>query len=232
MKKDTDYIKAVYNEIDKPFTSYPNKLIKHLFNKLKMNRNESILEIGCGRGEFLNEFIEKGLDGYGLDISKYSAEKFPKIKLKLSDVANDKTLPYEDAKFDYIFTKSFIEHFYQPEYLFIEMSRVLKENGFLITLTPDWEDNFKMFYDDFTHKRPFTITSLKNIHKVCGFEIIEICKFKQLPSTWSDNLIIRLFSIFLVTLTKYLVPSFFKKKFKWVRFSKETMILSIARRKS
>ena len=68
-------------------------------------------------------------------------------------------------------------HFYQPEYLFIEMSRVLKENGFLITLTPDWEDNFKMFYDDFTHKRPFTITSLKNIHKVCGFEIIEICKF-------------------------------------------------------
>ena len=57
--------------------------------------------------------------------------------------------------------KSFVEHFYQPEYLFIEMSRVLKENGFLITLTPDWEDNFKMFYDDFTHKRPFTITSLK-----------------------------------------------------------------------
>ena len=81
MKKDTDYIKAVYNETDKPFTSYPKKLIKHLFNKLKMNQNESILEIGCGRGEFLNEFIEKGLDGYGLDVSKYSAEKFQKLNL-------------------------------------------------------------------------------------------------------------------------------------------------------
>ena len=26
-----------------------------------MDQNESILEIGCGRGEFLNEFIEKVL---------------------------------------------------------------------------------------------------------------------------------------------------------------------------
>ena len=231
MKENTDYIKAVYNEKDKPFTSYPRKLIEHLIIKLNMNKNDTILEIGCGRGEFLNEFIEKGLDGYGLDISNYSANKFPKIKLKLSDVAKNKTLPYEDSKFDYIFTKSFIEHFYEPEYLFKEMGRVLKKDGCLITLTPDWEDNYKMFYDDFTHKRPFTMTSLKNIHKICGFDVVEINKFKQLPSTWSDKLIIRILPIFLATLTKYLVPNFLKKKFKWVRFSKETMILSIAKKR-
>ena len=43
MKKDTDYI-VVYNETTN-LSQATQKLIKHLFNKLKMNQNESILEI-------------------------------------------------------------------------------------------------------------------------------------------------------------------------------------------
>ena len=30
------------------------------------------------------------------------------------------------------------------------MRRLLKPGGILITLTPCWEDNFKMFFDDYT----------------------------------------------------------------------------------
>jgi len=230
MKKKLDYVDTVYNVKTKPYTDYPKKLIEHLHKMLNMKNNEKILELGCGRGEFINSFIEKGLDGYGLDISDNSKKKFPNIKLNISDIMKEKTLPYEDSKFDYIFSKSFIEHFYDAEFIFQEMYRILKTNGILLTLTPDWEDNYKMFYDDFTHKRPFTLESLKNIHKINNFEIIKIYKFKQLPSTWHKNYFIRNLAKIFSELTKYLTPPMLKQKSRWIRFSKETMLISIAKK--
>ena len=64
----SNYVKIIYNENDSPFTSYPSILIKHLISKYKISKNSSILELGCGRGEFLNQFIENGLEGHGVDL--------------------------------------------------------------------------------------------------------------------------------------------------------------------
>ncbi len=231
MNKKHDYVNTIYDENLKPFTNYPRKLAKYLISRLNMNQGSKILELGCGRGEFINAFIEGGLEGYGLDISEYSKKKYPKIKLDIQDISKEKKLPYQNSQFDYVFSKSFMEHFHEPEFIFQESNRILKPGGLLITLTPDWEDNFKMFYDDYTHKRPFTIESLKNIQKLCDFEIVSVQKFKQLPSTWSKNIITKNFAIIFSEITKYLTPVHLKKKSKWIRFSKETMLLSIALKK-
>mgnify|MGYP003344115724 CR=1 FL=1 len=55
----------------------------NLFNRYKIEKNSRFLELGCGRGEFLNEFIELGVQGYGLDISDYSKKNVVQSKIYL-----------------------------------------------------------------------------------------------------------------------------------------------------
>ena len=105
------------------------------------------------------------------------------------------------------------------------MNRVLKKDGIIITMTPDWEINYKIFYEDYTHRTPFSETSLRDIHLINGFKKVKILKFKQLPILWNNNMILNILS----ELTRVLVPNYFRK-FKWVKFSKEIILLSIAKK--
>ena len=65
---DSKYIDVVYSAEKKPFSDYPSKLIKELVKKYEIDLNSSILELGCGRGEFLNEFINSTLSSLIIDV--------------------------------------------------------------------------------------------------------------------------------------------------------------------
>ena len=224
-----NYLDVVYNEKERPLTEYPDKLTSYLFETYELKKKQKIIDIGCGRGEFINGFINCGMDGYAID-QDYNAKKFfPNINLKICDIQKDK-FPYEDSYFDVIFSKSLIEHFYYPEKIFLEMKRILKPGGKIITMTPDWDFNYINFYEDFTHRTPFSKTSLKDIQLISGFQNVQVERFKQLPILWhkknEKNLKFYFFS-FLSEITRICVPNVFKK-YKWVRFSKEIMLLSIS----
>ena len=224
----SNYLETIYNENNSPFTDYPKKLINYLFNRFKMKKNQKLLELGCGRGEFLNEFVECGLEAHGVDMSDYSKKFFSDLNFKKVDMVNEK-LPYEDNYFDIIYSKSFIEHFYYPEKIFQEAYRVLKPGGIIITLTPEWKYIYKSFYEDFTHRVPFTNVSLKDIHSMSNFNSINVESFIQLPILFKKNFISKIYLI-LSTLTRILVPDYFRMRNKWIRFSKEIMLLSSARK--
>ena len=223
-----NYLETIYNINGKPLTDYPKKLINYLIKRLNLEKNKKILEIGCGRGEFLNEFFLSGLDSHGVDLSDYMKNFFPNLKFKLANLENDK-LPYDDNFFDIIYSKSVIEHFYYPEKIFQEAYRVLKPGGIIITLTPEWKYIYKSFYEDFTHRVPFTKVSLNDIHEMNNFKNIHVESFKQLPIIFENNTYSFLFD-FLSFLTRILIPDHFRMKNKWIRFSKEIMLLSIAKK--
>jgi len=221
-----DYVSVVYNTDVRPFTSYPSKLTKYLFKRYGMEENSKILDIGCGRGEFLKGFMDSGMNGYGVDQSSIAKSYFSEIKLKNSNIEND-GLPFEDNYFDYIFSKSVIEHFYDPQKLVKEIFRVLKPGGLVITMCPSWEFNYKTYFEDYTHRSPFMIESLGDIFKIHGFEDVEVEFFKQLPSTWEKS---AFFATSLSVITRTFAPSFLRKYYKWVRFSKEIMLLSSSKK--
>ena len=222
---DSKYIDVIYSEEKKPFTTYPKRLIKELTKRFKLDVNSSILEMGCGRGEFLNEFISLGMKGFGVDISNYAKNFCKNADIKVSDITKEK-LPYPDNYFDIIYSKSFIEHFYYPDEVFKEAYRVLKPSGIFINLTPEWKYIYRSFYEDFTHRTPFTKKSLEDIHAITGFKDIKVESFKQLPLLWNNNIVIKSFFCFFSEVTRVLVPDYLRLKFKWVRFSKEIMLLS------
>jgi len=223
-----NYLETIYSVKNKPISTYPKIFIKYLVKRFEMKENQKLLELGCGRGEFLNEFVDNKIDGYGVDLLDYCKEFFPNLKFKKSDMANEK-LPYEDNFFDVIYSKSVIEHFHYPDKIFNEAYRVLKPGGIIITLTPEWQYIYKSFYEDFTHRTPFTRVSLQDIHKISGFKNIKVESFKQLPIIFEKKVFSKIFSFFSF-LTRILVPEKFRMKNKWIRFSKEIMLLSVSRK--
>ncbi|VEN74501.1 conserved hypothetical protein [Candidatus Desulfarcum epimagneticum] len=217
-----DYVAVTYNEKDKPFTQYPDQLTRYLFSRYDLKKGNKILDVGCGRGEFLKGFIDCGLDGYGLDQSIVSKSVCPDTEVLQVDLANE-PFPYEDDFFDIVFSKSVLEHFYYPEKIVHEMYRILKPGGIVITMVPDWESIYKMFYDDYTHRTPFTIISLKEIFYIHNFGNIKVEKFRQLPFLWSLP-----FLNSLCSLIALISPRSLKPYSKLIKFSKEIMLLSTA----
>jgi ubiquinone/menaquinone biosynthesis C-methylase UbiE len=223
-----NYLETIYSKGNTPITDYPKKFIIYLIKRFEIKKKQKVLELGCGRGEFLNEFVNNGLEGYGVDISNYCKEFFPNINFKKTDMSNEK-LPYEDNFFDIVYSKSVIEHFYYPNIIFDEAYRVLKPGGMIITLTPEWQYIYKSFYEDFTHRTPFTSVSLRDIQQMSGFKEITVESFKQLPIIFENRFFSKIF-YFLSFLTRILVAEKFRMKNKWVRFSKEIMLLSVSKK--
>jgi SAM-dependent methyltransferase len=218
-----DYVNVVYNEKDRPLTGYPSQLARHLFDRFNLKKGDKFLDIGCGRGEFLRGFIDCGVLGHGVDLSRTAERYCPEAELRTADLENDQ-LPYPDNYFDVIYSKSVIEHFYYPEKLVQEMFRVLKPGGLAITMCPDWEFNVQIYFEDYTHRTPFMQSSLRDIHLINGFDNIKVERFRQLPILWGNGSVL----IPIAELTRIFTPSFLRKHSKWVRFSKEIMLLSFA----
>lgn len=207
-----DYLSIVYDESSHPYTDYPSKLCAYLFQTFNMQPGMKFLEAGCGRGEFLNNFKNLGLDVSGIDISNEAPGFQPNIPIKLCDIEKD-GIPYPDETFDIIYSKSFIEHLYHPGRYMKEAYRILKPGGMLLTLVPDWESNYKIYFDDYTHRSPFTTVSLNDIYKIYGFERVSVFKFRQLPIVWKYphlNYFCAMISPFIPVRTK-------SKFFRWSR---------------
>ncbi|MFC1501485.1 class I SAM-dependent methyltransferase [Elusimicrobiota bacterium] len=212
-----DYIKVVYDEKKRPYTDYPQKLCKYLFDIFKMKAGTKFLEVGCGRGEHLSHFKNLGLQTQGLDIVKSSQEYNKELNIQIADVEKD-GMPFENSYFDIVYSKSFIEHLYYPEKYMKEVLRVLKPGGLLLTLTPDWEANYKIFFDDYSHRSPFTKYALEDIYKIHGFKEVKVNIFRQLPIAWKFPFL----NLFCAAISPF-IP--IRTKNKFLRWSRELMLI-------
>ena len=215
-----DYVAVVYNEQERPFTTYPDQLARYLVSRYGIDPGHRLLDIGCGRGEFLRGFMDCGLQGYGVDRSRAAAQLCPEAELRTTDLESA-PLPFNDDSFDIVFSKSVIEHFYFLERLIQEVYRVLKPGGLVITMCPDWEFNIRIYFEDYTHRTPFMLSSLRDIQLIHGFENVKCERFRQLPILWKHPWLVAI-----AELTRLLAPRFLKPHIKFVRFSKEIMLLS------
>lgn len=218
-----NYIGCEYSDDKRPRTNYPAKLAKYIFDKFNLSVGCDLLEVGCGRSELLKEFHILGLNTFGIDsdvAAKIFAEKGG-AKFELFEITkNNMERPFNGKKFDIIFSKSFIEHLEDPISYFNFSRSILKINGKFINLTPDWETNYKIFYDDVTHIKPFSLISLSQSLELANFKDVEVFRFRQLPITWNSNLF-RFLSV---------ISGFFahhRARNKWFRWSRELMIASV-----
>jgi SAM-dependent methyltransferase len=133
-----------------------------------------VLDIGCGRGEFLEILKEQGIGGIGVDsdpdMITYCRSR--QLAVEQSDaLAYLETL--EDKSLDGIFIDQVIEHL-EPDYLIRLLAlcyQKLKIGYYLIveTVNPLSFSSFVNFYIDLTHKRPVHPETLQYLFNVSGF---------------------------------------------------------------
>lgn len=216
------YLDVRYGERERPYTDYPSKLTEHLTHEyLRSHRDGKLLDLGCGRGEFLHGFAELGFRATGVDRSRPSQPRFTE-PVVVGDYEQG-GLPFADAEFSVIFNKSVFEHVREITPLLQECHRVLAPGGRMVSLVPDWTAQWRHFFDDWTHVRPFTLTGLRQCIESHGFEIKEAARFRQLPLLWDHPYLSPL------SAAASLLPDAFKRS-KFVRFSKEWMLLVVADR--
>jgi len=112
---------------------------------ISINKNGSLLDVGCGNGYFTYWF-EQIYDTYGLDYSKEMLEMNP-VNKKI--IGNAENLPFLDNSFKIVFCSNLLHHLGNPQKVVDEMRRV--SNKYIIILEPN-RNNILMFLFCFVKK--------------------------------------------------------------------------------
>ena len=178
-----NYLEVQYNEQTKPYTSYPSKLCQYLADRFRLAAGSVALDAGCGRGEFLRGFKQLGIETHGLDIARFEGKLLDDAQVKTADFEHGR-FPYDDETFNFVFSKSVIEHLHNPQNFIEECKRVLKPGGRIIIMTPDWQSHLFVFYGDHTHVQPYIKAGLTRALEMYGFHDVQVELFYQLPVVW------------------------------------------------
>ena len=96
-----------------------------------------LLDLGCGPGIHLQEYIRRGAEGFGIDLSEKMIELAKKHCPKANYAVGSCTaLPYQDAYFDIVTASFVLDHLQNIEPAIKEVRRVLKNGGLLVYSVP------------------------------------------------------------------------------------------------
>ncbi len=148
---------------------------------------KKVLEIGCGRGEFVSLMREAGTDAYGLEFSSASVSQGINNGLKVAQgFVDSKNYIISNGPFDGFFMLNFLEHLPHPNSTLLGIGHNLFEGGVGLIEVPNFDMMLrKKVFSEFTcdHLLYFTKETLKSVLSLNGFDVIE-CK-----EIWYDYII-------------------------------------------
>jgi O-antigen chain-terminating methyltransferase len=156
--------------------------LPHVQNACKNTSDTTLLDVGCGRGEWLKLLKENHIAATGLDLNGVMVEKCRDAGL---EVVQADVLTYlrslEGNTLSVITGFHIVEHlpFDTMISLFDESLRVLKPGGMVVFETPNPENLMTGacdFYTDPSHKNPIPPHTLSYLVEARGFADIEILR--------------------------------------------------------
>ena len=173
-----------YTNSKKGFLSSIYKLIKNFTIRRKyltINKlftTGTILDIGCGTGDFLNYFKINNWLTYGIEPNKFARDyaiKNYNIDVECENEINN----FPSNQFDVITLWHSLEHVSSLSDLINNIARILKDTGILVVAVPNcdsWDAKYYKehwaAYDVPRHLYHFTPTSLSLIFKNHSFKIV------------------------------------------------------------
>jgi 2-polyprenyl-6-hydroxyphenyl methylase/3-demethylubiquinone-9 3-methyltransferase len=104
-----------------------------------VDRDQRVLDVGCGEGWFTSALAGAGARAVGIDVAeeplRRARARDPGLDLQL--VAPDGPWPFESAAFDVVWAGEVIEHVADTGAWLSEVRRVLGPGGGLLLTTPD-----------------------------------------------------------------------------------------------
>lgn len=146
-----------------------------------------VLDVGCGRGEFLEALRDAGVWAMGIDSAWESITRCREKGLNVIGITVQEFLRHPiNQRFDGAFLGHIIEHLVPMDA--VEMIQrifdITNPGGNIVILTPNPEvpDVIgRMFWLDVTHIRPYPILLLQAILQGVGYEVLEAGISPDLP---------------------------------------------------
>lgn len=121
-------------------TGEPINLAKRLaIIKKIIKREATVLDCGCGAGEYIPGLLEVSKHIYGIEYNQGKVDKFKAAHPGLNNVVQGdiENMPYESNKFDFVILNEVLEHIPNDRRGLEEIRRVLKSGGKVIIFSPN-----------------------------------------------------------------------------------------------
>jgi O-antigen chain-terminating methyltransferase len=206
------FLDAFYVDLEEQFRGSRTDIINRLkiylplIEEAKINTQAApILDIGCGRGEWIELLDNSGYKAKGIDLNKVMVEQ---CQARGLDVGHGDAISYlqslPDASLGVVTGFHIIEHlpFEVLIKLFDETTRVLKPNGLVIFETPNPQNvlvGSNTFYLDPTHRNPLPSALTKamaEIRGLCRVKIMELNPYPEAAKVTDSDLADRFNSYF------------------------------------
>jgi 2-polyprenyl-3-methyl-5-hydroxy-6-metoxy-1,4-benzoquinol methylase len=149
--------------------------------------NQPVLDIGCGRGEFLEACRKAGIEAHGFDINERSVADLQKRGLEATLAGIPECFEgIKHGSVGSVLAMHVVEHLPVEHLfaLFAQAARVLHPGGLLMIETPNAESigvSASDFWRDPTHLAPRHPAALSLLAREHGFSIEEIGAIHPLP---------------------------------------------------
>jgi SAM-dependent methyltransferase len=180
-----DDLQQEYQRRFQPLREYRKKvwriLVDEFFQKY-VPADSTVLDVGCGWGEFINQV--KARRRLGMDLNPDSRARLdPDIEFLMQDCSEPWPVP--EGSLDIIFSSNFFEHLPHKVALKLtleEAFKALRPGGKLICMGPNIKFLPDTYWDFWDHEVALTELSLKEILEIIGYEMAE-CTDRFLPYT-------------------------------------------------
>jgi len=193
IKSEEDHLlDSLYSSLEEDLRGTPAEIKEEVKVYLpvleKAGITSGILDVGCGRGEWLEVLREAGLQAKGVDNNRVQIQQCRSQSL---DVIETEALAYmrslNDATLNAVTAFHFAEHLPLKDFVTFldEVGRTLKPGGLLILETPNPENLLVgscNFYLDPTHKNPIPIATMKLLVEARGFRCQEVMKLRPVSN--------------------------------------------------
>ena len=146
----------------------------------------SILDVGAGYCSFIN-----AVEGAGRRVAVDLHEDLPAfagagvecVKASATDLS-----ALADESFDVVFASNLLEHLCRDDIVrsLDEFRRVLRAEGRLLLVQPNYRLCARKYWDDYTHLTPLSDRSLSDLLRTRGFSLVEV-QARFLPLTLKSS---------------------------------------------
>lgn len=189
LSESSEELRRIYHERFSGKLLYRRHIWKELVERVFsawVPPESTVLDLGCGYCEFINEI--RARKKYGIDLNPDAIRNAaPDVKVIRHNCSDPWPIP--EASVDVVFTSNFFEHLPTKKDLSETLNQVLlalKPSGRLIAIGPNIRYVQGAYWDFYDHHIPLTDRSMAEEMRSRGF-LIEYVKARFLPYTMSDQ---------------------------------------------
>ena len=158
----------------------------HFHFRHRIRPEATVLDLGSGYGDFINSV--RAARRIALDMWPGLVDHVsPGVETIVGPVTDLDAIA--DASIDFAFASNLFEHLTQDELVAVltRLKPKLREGGQLSILQPNYRYAFREYWDDYTHRTPYSHISLADLLRAQGWIVTEIAP-RFLPLTIKSRL--------------------------------------------